>query len=353
MGLFGDTIRDARRPVTGGWVRRSAMNEIEAAPDEAVAQDSMSSGMQTVFRFQKEGQSLPREASSQLAGGVTRPPAGDQFAGGNNRLRADGPLSAGTEVEIPEPSAIHVVNSDVSFKGDKRTGELATGQEEHTRSSKVVAAKVKSESFSLQSVVSPESMESELGHQQHQSGIPEDREQLVSVSSDAFLSRPPGPGAPSETFPSPAAVAPSYPTRLPQRPGEAMPAATPAQPLESAHAAASALDPRASPPPVASLAEAAPATPGELGHAYAREFTPPPAAAPRPSRAVLDPAGSRSDRSAFAATAPAPRHAERSEPSLVIGRIDVVVVANAAPASAPASPRADSGFLSRNYLKRL
>jgi hypothetical protein len=42
-----------------------------------------------------------------------------------------------------------------------------------------------------------------------------------------------------------------------------------------------------------------------------------------------------------------------AEPHLVIGRIDVVVLAAPAPvpASAPGAP--DRGFLSRNYLKRL
>ena len=42
-------------------------------------------------------------------------------------------------------------------------------------------------------------------------------------------------------------------------------------------------------------------------------------------------------------------------PGLVIGRIDVVVVAGEQPANNPSGPavRANSGFFSRNYLKRL
>jgi hypothetical protein len=48
---------------------------------------------------------------------------------------------------------------------------------------------------------------------------------------------------------------------------------------------------------------------------------------------------------------PAPRAADT--PNLVIGRIDVVVVADAPPAPAARPAASDSGFMSRNYLKRL
>ncbi|MDP2430993.1 MAG: hypothetical protein Q8O33_03080 [Pseudomonadota bacterium] len=54
------------------------------------------------------------------------------------------------------------------------------------------------------------------------------------------------------------------------------------------------------------------------------------------------------------AAAPGPdRGPEPAPPSLIIGRIDVVVVADAAPPRPQATARADRGFLSRNYLKRI
>jgi hypothetical protein len=49
-----------------------------------------------------------------------------------------------------------------------------------------------------------------------------------------------------------------------------------------------------------------------------------------------------------------PRASEEQPPHLVIGRIDVVVVSNGSPATrSGTTARTDTGFVSRNYLKRL
>ena len=84
MGLFSDTLHDARRPLAGGWLRRSPDEAAMSAPDQDIAQDDMpDSGMQTVFRFQKAESPVSkpggfREASSRSGAGITRIPAGDR-----------------------------------------------------------------------------------------------------------------------------------------------------------------------------------------------------------------------------------------------------------------------------------
>jgi hypothetical protein len=52
---------------------------------------------------------------------------------------------------------------------------------------------------------------------------------------------------------------------------------------------------------------------------------------------------------------PASALAEAQSPRLVIGRIDVVVIAKEQPANNPSAPagRVNTGFFSRNYLRRL
>ena len=318
MGLFSDTIHDARRPIAGGWVRRAAADEGEPSlPEEDFAQEGMPSGMQTVFRFQKEGQGLPREASF-------------QFGGGSNRLPAGDPLSAGTEVERPEPPATNVQVTDISVKGDNRRSELATGQVIHGSPGKVAAANVKSESKTHQSEGLPGPIEAEWVRETHQSNTPEGGERLVSVRGETFLSRPPGRGAPSE--PSSAVSTP------PRDTGSGV---QPAQGAANAVAVAMA----ALPDTAAAIADRTPSR--------AREFAAPPREALPATAAYASALPPRRGRAAFAAAPDPQRAAEAGQPSLVIGRIDVVVVANAAPPQPQPAAHSDRGFLSRNYLKRL
>ncbi|NTV97146.1 MAG: hypothetical protein HGA75_17315, partial [Thiobacillus sp.] len=192
MGLFGDTLRDARRPLAGAWVRRSA-DEAEALPDEVP-----DTGMQTVFRFQKGDVPavMPvaaREASPRPVAGSPVVPAAD-------------PLSVGAEVGTSEPLAKHV-NGNVGisvFPEVSRTSELATGQVIHASPGKITAANAKSESGAYQSEVSPERLETEPYREPHQSNIPEGSERSVSENGETFESRPSGRGAsPSETYSNP------------------------------------------------------------------------------------------------------------------------------------------------------
>ena len=314
MGLFNDTIRDARRPLAGGWVRRASDESEASLPEEDYSQDSLPSGMQTVFRFQKAGQFLPREASIQPGAGLSRPPVGD-------------PLSAGAEVESPRSPATNDGETLISVLGDSRESALETGQEIHGSPGKVAAANVVSESKTHQSVVLPGPIETELNHETHRSEIPEGSERLVSRQRETFLSRPTGRGAPSETSLATA------------RPGAA------ARTTQAAEFATGFAFESSAPQ---SFDRDGGAAIANVESSPAREF-----AAQESLSEARTSAAARPGRTAHAASPGPGRASEPTPPSLIIGRIDVVVVADAAPPQPQATARAGRGFLSRNYLKRL
>ncbi|MDD4881950.1 MAG: hypothetical protein PHX10_10280 [Gallionellaceae bacterium] len=320
MGLFGDTLHDARRPLAGDWLRRSPDQAAMTAPDQDIpAEDMPDNGMQTVFRFQKAESpaSMPgglREASSRSGAGISRIPAGD-------------PLTVGAEAGSPEPFTKHVEETHISVQGDNRESELATGQVKHTSPGKIAAANAKSVSSKHQSEVTPGRIEAEPYRETHQSEIPEGSERSVSRQGETFLSRPPGRGAsPSETH---MAGRTEFPARAP--------ADTERQP-ESGR-------PKREAVPV-STREGGDALPAPGTEAPGQRRTAPDlpnlAGTPRPT---FDGYAPPLPRERGRAPEPAP-------PGLVIGRIDVVVVADAPAQAAPAA-RTERGYLSRNYLKRL
>jgi hypothetical protein len=360
MGLFHDTLHDARRPVSATWVRRSneADTEGPVGPEEfSVPEEPSPSGMATVFRFQKAGPaasrpSASREASFRADAGRTRIPSGD-------------PLSAAIPVEGPESSATNVNgDEDISARRVNRGSELETGQQEHAGPSKVTAANVNSETKVPRSAQSPESFESVSFRETHKPRIPDGRERTVSQTGEAFpASRPSGRGAsPSDSFADPSAPHPGGEITA-QR---AVSGGT--QPLPVASASASAG--RGGLTPFGPSGVGSPASPNLPG---TPSFTPPetPAnptgvAMPEagPSSIPSRPAWGRSSQGGSAdgagpstswpARSPG-RPAEPAPAGLVIGRIDVVVVSSApALASAhPAPATPDRGFTSRNYLRRL
>lgn len=326
MGFFDATIRDARRPLPGGWVRRSAADGPAPTPDdEADFDPGPSSGMETVFRFQKaESPAMPgglREASYRPGTGESRLPAGD-------------PLSAGGEVERPMPTATNVEgNQSISVKGDSGGSELETGQVERGSPGDATAANAVSGSRSFRADVSFGPFEPGYDRATHKSDAESGGERSVSRQDETFLSRVPGRGAPSETSPMPAVAA------MPDR----VPAAAGRGPRDAA---------AGGPPPLIAVAggdAAVPSTP------FAGEATP--AAAVPPAFAVSSTPAQSGPRDPGGAVG-RPGHAPTTRdtaPALVIGRIDVVVVARDPQPAAPASSasRSDTGFLSRNYLKRL
>lgn len=339
MGLFSDTIRDARRPLASDVVRRAIADEPEPAPAEDAGDDS---GMHTVFRFQKaESPVMPdvfREASSR--------PVGEK-----NPLPAVDPLPAGTELFGPSASSL-------SVKDEQRNSDLVTGQESSRSPGKITAANALSGAESLQSVVLPGPSASGSQRESHQSKIPEGSQIPASPRGNASWSQPSGRGAPSETSllaaggqsspaprgfanrPQPATLAPA----VGQAAGGAnwpppVGAAAPATATAAAPIALDLADPTdLTPPAAATHSHAAPRSAPPLAHAGATAAT--------RTRAAPPPGDGLSARPAAGRAAPADR-----EPRLVIGRIDVVVLA--APAASAAVPPADRGFASRNYLKRL
>lgn len=338
MGLFSDTLHDARRPLAGGWLRRSPDEAAMSAPDQDIAQDDMpDSGMQTVFRFQKAESPVSkpggfREASSRSGAGITRIPAGD-------------PLSVAAEAGSPKPFTKHVEETQLTVQSDNRESELATGQVIHTSPGKIAAANAKSVSSMHQSEVPSGRIEAESYREKHQSEIPEGSERSVSRQGETFLSRPAGRGAsPSETtftVGSPARAethTPSFPAgrTSAQAAGATEPALSPPLTMTETKQPPRPAHPLAEPHP-ADLALA------ELGRSRL----------PAPDRRLT---GAPGGQSGFAPPLTQGRgHApESAQPDLVIGRIDVVVVAET-PAQVQAAPaaRGERGYLSRNYLKRL
>jgi hypothetical protein len=365
MGLFGDTLHDARRPLAGAWVRRSP-DDAEAMPDELP-----DTGMQTVFRFQKGESSAMKPLGSHEAS--PGPVAGSPV------MPAADPLSVGAEVGTPEPLAKNVNgNEGISvFLEVSRTSELATGQAIHRSPGKMAAANAKSGSGAHQSEVSSGRLETEPYREPHKSNIPEGSERLVSENGETSGSRPSGRGAsPSETHADlatltraaahPAAIegereivrteahvpagqptmSPSLPS--PTRGGGEMPEAV-SDTSRLAHAGVATpilTTPTTTPP--SPTRGTSPQDAGRNAVAVPNAERDGPQAHRGLGRGTSQPAISIGDREA----SPRPRAPEPAPPSLVIGRIDVVVVADAPAKSQPAA-RPDTGYLSRNYLKRL
>lgn len=351
MSFITDTIRDSRRPMPGGVARHASdtpathgtqtqsMPMAEAmragTADRRISQVGVPGRTHGHSDFRKEEPQALREAPFQSGGGGMRLPAGD-------------PLSAGADVERPKSLATNVGITDISFKGDNRESELETGQEERGSPGKVAAANVKSGSKTHQSVVLSGPIEAESIRETHQSTTPEGSERLVSRRGETYLSRLPGRGAPSE---SPLAV--TLPASRRPRGANAGRREVGISAVEPESSRAAKAEPalQAARPDAADLAGAGHAAPvAKAARAGKGEFA---AALPEPPRE--SPSFSQvSPISPVHAAAPASsRTAEREPPSLVIGRIDVVVLASDAPVEPRPSLHPGNEFLSRNYLKRL
>ncbi len=359
MGLFADIIRDAHRPLNGQWVRRNAVSEPEHPEfDEETAPEN-NGGMQTVFRFQKAEPQVKsggfQEASYRQ--GKTFIPAGD-------------PLTAGSEVKSPRANAYDVGITDITVTNVSGESELETGQEESASPSKIEAASMASDSYAVQSFNTSGLVETDLTHVKHQSEIPEGSRQPVSRQSEAFESRLPGRGAPSET----SSLPPAYAERPSSRPfSTADPKlerrlAPDNQTASTAqYSRASAADTPGSPAkgefPAAFSEFVRTDIQGHLSQSAERQhdFTGNPFSqrSTEGRRAEIAPESSRYRSSpAHSNFAPAPIGNKQTDtpesPSLVIGRIDVTVIAAAKPDTQAATHSDDSrSFLSRNYLKRV
>jgi hypothetical protein len=351
MGLFDDTIRDARRPLPATRVRREPLPDMET-PEEEPLEPGTPSGMTTIFRFQKGGDppvmgARSREASFRLGVGENLP-SGD-------------PLSVGSEVEKPDFSAKDVNgNRDIiSVLGDNRGNELATGQVNHGSPGKRTAAEMIAESRMHQSVVVPEPVESDSVHQTHRSQLPEGSGRFVSEREETYQSRVSGQGAPSDSF-----SAPVTPLR-PERPGTTVagqpeglgnPQLT-AIPLPGSAGLRETNNPaQGNGPPSGVIAPAGgqPNLPdtvkGQQAAADASQHPDPPGRSATPAVP-----SSRMEGIHVPVEHLSSRASGEEQPRLVIGRIDVVVVSREQqpPTRSVPSARTDPGFFSRNYLKRL
>ena len=343
MGLIDDTLRDARRPL--GACRLPPRGESggreagAAAPaaDEYLTRPRRGSAAAGVCEVREEGQRLSREASFQSGGGERRLPAGD-------------PLSAGMGAERPKSLATNVGLTDVSVEGDRRESKLATGQDHGRSPGKVAAAEVSSVSRTHRSVVLPEPVEAESDHPRQSSTTPEGGTRSVSRPVETFLSRPSGRGAPpgrltvraaaiaaESAAPVRAGMGPGGPGRAP---GEA---GTP-------DTNQSLVAHRGRVGRYATAAQAAQATQAaQTGDAAASRASSPARAAAFASDSTAVPAATARGGERVESR----RRPEIEPPGLYIGRIDVTVLADGAAPADVALPPGDTGFLSRNYLRRL
>lgn len=334
MGLFSDTIRDAHRPLPTAWLRRSPEPPVPEAPLEQpeAPLEEADSGMHTVFRFQK--------GEAPAASGGSREASPRSRARTAGALTAD-PLSTGAEVGTPEPSVRSVSgNEGISVVEVNRGSELETGQVEHGSPGKIAAANVKSESNTHTSASLSERVETEPIRETHKSNIPDGSERSVSRNGVTSQSRLSGRGAsPSESPSTPERKEPSA-----LRPGP-MPVSPEPVPRTGAEDGSSVVPPA---PAARSKSRGGPDSPpsGSAPPNRVRAPSPPSTSAPLGG-------GLRS------APPPAPRlPRERDpappQPTLVIGRLEVVVVADTpARSKAPPTPTPDGAFLNRNYLRRL
>lgn len=349
MGLFHDTLRDARRPLStdrGGWLRRAAALPEGDTPEEAPIEPPAppEAGLQTVFRFQKAGAAVAaadlREASHQKADG--KPPTGD-------------PWSAGTEVGTPTGSALH------SVKDEQSESNLATGMTALPRESDVTDARAGSAVHGRRSswMSGPRSEVSPASTSLSDTAA----SPVMSSEHDVSdLSRVPGRGAPSE-FISASAAPPDAPTPPTTAPAQAMLAAR----QQRTRAAWAELQQGRDGPLLADRADGlggvdatrasrvatadADASPEAGAHAAWNVLpTGLPAMPGRERPAEPDTPSATFPSAARRAAPPAPA-------TLHIGRIDITVQAPPPPApvapSRSPAPAADSAYLSRHYLRRL
>jgi hypothetical protein len=316
MGLFGDTLRDARRPLAGGsaTLRRSSAPgaaeslSLDELMEPAPAADS---GLQTVFRFQKADPVAQapgiREASYQTRGGMNRPSTGD-------------PWSAEAPVERNGPSAKAVF----SVQADSQESNLEAGTTANANRSEAASFRAEPEvSGSRSSLMSGPLASVPFALSEAPQFL--DMQTMLSQRDETVLSRGAGRGAPSESF-VPATGDGQSPARLPQ---DTPPAAVHSQAV-----------PRA----LLQARSAAAWSELQARHPAAQGFTRTEPWMANPTPRTEPP------RTAFAPPAASPAAA----PVLRIGRIDVTVQASAPAPATPHQPSAlGTAFLSRNYLRRL
>ncbi len=347
MGLFSDTIRDARRPLPGGatWLRRAAVDDAPVEADEPADPAAL-----TVFRLQKEGGGSPSPRApvrQPEAAARTGPSTGSRAPKGG--APGDGPATRASQRQAL-PSV-----------------ETEKASEQH-ESQFIVQEASSPKSFS-RGIPSPKGVDTSwsLTGPQSSNHVRDSQSEADRPTEDRYRWRREARGAPSgDPFEPVAPVPPAGP--LDEAAGyDAAPAATPAAaPWAASPAARDGLSDTAPPGPAIAPATApARAAAGPLRHAATTAAQAVPEAAlgvpgDRPDSVATVPAVTRPTLASPSARAPmasarppAMTPAAPAPPSLRIGRIDVTVLAD----TPRAAPRADAGgldphFLSRHYLRR-
>lgn len=338
MGLFSDTIRDARRPLPGGatWLRRAAVDDAPIEADEPADPAAL-----TVFRLQKEGGGSPPPMAP------VRQPEAAARTGPSTGSRAP---ESGAPGDGPATRA--------SLRQALPSVETEKASEQHE--SQFIVQEASSPKPFSRGIPSPKGVDTSrsLSGPQSSSHGRDCQSEADRPTEDRYRWRREARGAPSGD-PPPAwaerdvqstAAAAATPLAAPPGTRNGLSAAAPPGPAPAtapAHAAAG-LGPIAAAMAAWAAAEAVPgAAPGDL-----------PAAAPRGSaasaaRPAFTDIAARAPMASARSPAMVPPAPTPAAPSLRIGRIDVTVLAEAP----RVAPRADASgldphFLSRHYLRR-
>lgn len=343
MGLFRDTIRDARHPVRSSrpLVRRMSDEPVPEpmtpAPPVPASMEEQPDGALTLYRFQKEGQLAPREVPKRVDTGPVQRRHGDPSLG------VDRSSESGERVTKSIENAVLI--DDGSVIASSRKNGLATGKGDTAHSMRQDSTVNEASSIGLhgfkQQQVSDDlnSVESPLG--QHDPVDTYSSDNLQRETGERELSRDAGLGTPSETF----SVRWSADENV-------SPAASDIEPLNSTQAEpkprSTRTRQREAQAPLLDTASDKTSSARMLDDAAG-------ASTPQPMAETMPSANAADDVFAPIEAKPHDRaeRAAQTEPRVSIGQIDVVVVSSAPEPKAPAQARKPDNIASRRYWRRL
>lgn len=196
MGLFNDIIRDARRTVRSSGQVIQRMTD-DAAPAVSVGalppappMEEQADGALTVYRFQKEGQVVPREVPNHVE------------TGGRQRQHVD--PSVGRSRESKERVTQSIDNAfvldDLSVTASSRKNSLVTGKGDtaHTERQDSTVSEASSIGLLRQQVISDDLSSVESPPGQYGPVDTFSGDSLQWETGERELSRDAGPGTPSE-----------------------------------------------------------------------------------------------------------------------------------------------------------
>jgi hypothetical protein len=344
MGLFRDTIRDARRQVRSG---NQIIQRMSGEPVQEIASpplppsppiEEQPDGSLTIYRFQKEGQLVPREVPNRVE------------TGPEQRRRVD-PSSKVERSSESEGRVTQVIDDailldDTSVIASRRKNGLETGKGDKAHAMRQDSTVNEASSIGLhglQQQVSDDLSSIESPPDRNDPVDTYSSDNLQRETGERELSRDAGLGTPSETFTSQwsAEHDGAWPVSNQQQPsadGEQPPTPSP-----QATVSYSSRPDLSEPPPGGEVTDRAPeAVPQAIPVTEAAYES-----SAEPEQAVETFTAPHSE-------VPGKRmRPEQTESRVIIGQVDVVVVSNPPAPKAPAQAAHSKGMASRRYWRRL